>query len=537
MRARRTPGQDVASVLIWARRAVSAHHSCMRIQELRRALMSMGEDDRGPAPVLQARYDRACASARAAANVAQQRLVTFDSILSRGPCQDLKDAATVAACSSAGNTSSLHLTFEHMALQNTGHRVITSAASNPSVLDQPRSEAKSAFVWDERHAAVPSCDGRRGQPWETEAAGHHPGSAFLVSHLVVDDGRSIETGADDTSITLVPARRLRWGGPVTQDAPRASRPLPCQWLHGESGRRPVVTPPAPPGAQHMGERHRVGNADHRFNYMGAERGEWRPYGPLDNHRAARAAHQPSYSELQRRAADGQGAQSPRLDGKVALTFGSGPAAHADALEAERRGAAALVHLRSPGHSVSRSGVGEADPSGEEELTPLHSCLALVVVEVRGRTALRLHECVCRAPHLLRFTISCSHAKSQPLQRQVMAHVAAEAAARPEPRELAESSASPFARRLPPMLPEGVSNWLVAVPIPEEPVARPATNRLENPPAIFADGRRPLPKSYPLSKRVWFNDGDWANIRLCDPVEAKRRALEQKMAQWEAHAAS
>jgi hypothetical protein len=82
-----------------------------------------------------------------------------------------------------------------------------------------------------------------------------------------------------------------------------------------------------------------------------------------------------------------------------------------------------------------------------------------------------------------------------------------------------------------MLPEGVSNWLVAVPMPEEPVPRPATNRLQNPPAIFADGRRPLPKSLPS---VCFNDGVWANARLCHPDEV---ALEQRMAQWALYAAS
>jgi hypothetical protein len=476
----------------------------------------MGEDDRGPAPALQARYERARESARAAADVPRQRPVTFASILNGTLPQDISNDSTLAACSSAGITSSLHLTLEQMALQYSGHRVITSATSSSSTLDRLASEAKSAFVWDDRHAAVPSCDGRCGQPWEVmPAAGHHPGSALLVSHLVVD-----KYGNDEASSSLVPVKRLPWGGPVTQAAPRSSRPLPCQWLHGENGRRCVSTPPLD---------------------MSAERGEWRAYGPLHNHRAvARAAHKVSYNGIPRGAGvDNLGGQSLRLDGKVAITFGSDPASHADALEAERRGAAALVHLRTTGHSVSRSGVGEADMSGEQELMPVHSWLALVVVEVRGRTALRLHECICRAPHLLHFTISCSRAKSRHLQRQAMAHAVAEAAAKPEPRGEKESSRPPVARRTPPMRPEGVSNWLLAVPMPEEPAARPATNRLEAPPAIFSDGRPPLPKSVPLPKPVYLKDGDggWAHERFCDPDEAKQRALQHRLAQWEAHAAT
>jgi len=484
--------------------------------------------------MLQARY-AACAARAAAKAPADKPQTTFDALFERArqTAQHYPEgASTLAVCGSVGDFTSLHSTFEAMALQSSGPRVISSARREPVPLPPRVSETASAFVQHSGAAAAFSREGSRGRAWKAVPAQGSSGECFVAHLEVADSAPAAPTfGArpGGAQAAPIPARRLRWGAQVDGLMLPAGHSMACHWLHGPDGRgreatRPISHPSANP--QNMSDRHRVGHADPRFRYAGPERGEWNAHGPLDQLRLAQAWHSGTYGAL-----DTPAGSELQLEGAVALTRGDGPVCHADALEAARRGARALVHLRSAQHSVSRPGMVEAEEGGEDhEMTPMDGWVSIVVLEVRGRAAMRLHECACRALHLLRLTVSQHSSAPHPFRRDLMARAAMEAAAAPVPT-VTNGTAPPPVYRAPPVLPD-----LLAVPMPGEPEEpRPATSRLKNPPTIFADGRPAAPKGPSPPTGVWFWDGMRPGAYYCDSKAAAAQAQERRVARWQTHA--
>eukprot|EP00967_Tisochrysis_lutea_P111686 scaffold175856_cov31-Tisochrysis_lutea.AAC.1 len=516
----------------------------MRLAELKRALVAMGEDGRGSGTELKRRYQKALLeqSSQAAMSVSSREpRVTFEGMAEAAQRRSqqastagsLSDLSTIALCGSVGHFASLHATFEHMAIQNSGERVIASAGETSKLSREsvPISESASAFV---QHRVVdPGAHLHAvcGQPWQVELSTAHIGKVdhFLVHLVIRDDGVNgtaqqsdtlpVCTSSNGTTARFVPARCVRWGADLPDRMLKGSPPQ-CQWLRKGGGDcRPKIS------TSHtaLSGRHAISHPGPRYTYSDLEHGEWRSFGTYDNYRMARASQ---YHEPPSR---------PNLSGRIALTFGNKSAAHQDAVEAERLGAIALLHLCSTGHAVSRSGVAEDHRGGEEDIMPLDSWVDIPVIEVHGQVALRLHEFACRAPHLLRIHISKPTLTARCYDRKAMASAALDVASSPTPvmARAATASRSPT-KRPAPCLPDGASNWLVAVPMLDEPTPRPATDRLRYSPTIFADGRPALPKSRPVPKCVWVYDelSSSQQWHHCDPTEFQQRELQHKKAQWQ-----
>lgn len=252
-----------------------------------------------------------------------------------------------------------------------------------------------------------------------------PGTMHPDTRLAAGLAESWRTLANGRPEPHLRVRRFSWGADVASAVPADLPPLPCVWLHSDGG--------AASGVRQLG-----------------------------------------------------GAPSRRA--VVLLTTGCHSLRYADALEADRRGARVLVHLRCAGHYPAALGVpADAEVGdGEAEIRPAHEWLSVLVLEVRVRPAMALHECAIRAPHLLRLVFSPAQRADALHQR--MARAAAAAAEAP----VAKPEVRPARPERPtPRLPEGVANWLVAVPMPDPPTVRPESDKLGRPPSVFADGRPPL----------------------------------------------